>query len=111
MARYRDFDVDLVDCGPMGYLYQFTHIDYDGPEDRRSGTGFATEVEARNSIDEYHSSNMADEVTAMRAYLREIEDTLFSIVVCDRFSVEHAFKIQRACRALSERSAGARKDS
>lgn len=49
--RYRNFDVSLAYVG-----YQYTHIDYDGPEDRRAGVE-TTLAECYAAIDEWHDEN------------------------------------------------------
>lgn len=47
--EYRDYEIWPIDI--MQFRFEFNHKDYDGPEDRRLGTGKTIE-DCRQQIDE-----------------------------------------------------------
>lgn len=59
---YRDFVITVAESYTR-QGFQFTHVDYDGPEDNR--TGFANNVSvAKQLIDSYIEENQIDEIEA-----------------------------------------------
>jgi hypothetical protein len=55
MATYRNFTID-PSSGLLG-CYDYTPVDYDGPEDKRNGTANSIE-EAKRSIDVYYAERI-----------------------------------------------------
>lgn len=55
--RYRDHNIDPAYVG-----WQFTHIDYDGPEDRRSGHGDSIR-DCKEQIDEQLAERLQRDLT------------------------------------------------
>jgi hypothetical protein len=56
ITRYRDFNIDASSA--WGYVY--SHVEYDGPEDRRIGSARTLE-QAKAEVDDWHTDNPAEE--------------------------------------------------
>lgn len=62
-SKYRSFDLRRIyPPGPTKYRWQYSHEDYDGPEDNRVGLA-ETMDGCIQSIDEYYSEQEATDVT------------------------------------------------